>query len=119
MKIKLVPQRRDDLLEVVKNGKSLSINGEVFDLSPIHDGDTLPQSAIKSEWFAADVEMVFGELVVTLLLPNPVNYSQEQAFPVPLLNVADGPVALPKPLPIPEPAQVVIGELETIVGDDQ
>ncbi|UVK96127.1 hypothetical protein LOY49_12625 [Pseudomonas atacamensis] len=99
MIIKLVPQRRDDLLEVVKNGNSLSINGEEFDLSQIHDGDTLPQSAIKSEWFAADVEMVFGDLVVTLLLPNPVNFSQAQAYPVPLFNVPDGVVELPAPLP--------------------
>lgn len=103
MIIKLSPQRRDDSLAVIKSGDLLNINGEVFDLSPMNDGDTLPRSAIASEWFAADVEKVSGQLVVTLLFPNPANYSQEQAFPVDLLGVPDGEVVFPLPLPILEP----------------
>ena len=46
MRIKLSPQRRDDWLEISKLGKSLIINGEVFDFSPMNDGDTLPRNAI-------------------------------------------------------------------------
>lgn len=121
MIINLSPQRRDDTLEVVKKGNKLSLNGEEFDFSPMSEGDTLPLSAIKSQWFAADVEMIGGELVVALLLPNPVNYSPEQAFPVPLQNVADGLVALPQPLTAP-PVQPVLtaGEIaEETSGDEQ
>ncbi|MET0775459.1 MAG: hypothetical protein ABWZ65_08230 [Pseudomonas mandelii] len=101
MIIKLSPVRRDDTLEVIKAGDVLTVNGQVFDFSPIGDGDTLPNSAISSEWFAGDVDKEAGELIITLLLPNPWNYSPEQAFPVPLENVQDGPVVFPGPLPDP------------------
>jgi len=86
------------VLAVVKAGDVLTINGENFDLSRVGEGDTLPASAISSHWFAGDVERVNGELILTLLLPNPWNYSPEQAFPVPLDNVPDGPVIFPAPL---------------------
>jgi hypothetical protein len=99
MKIILVPQRRDDTLKVVKAGDVLTVNGEHFDFSPVGEGDTLPRGAIDSQWFAGDVERIDGELILTVLLPNPLNYSQEQAFPVPLHNVPDGRVFLPRPLP--------------------
>lgn len=98
MKIILSPQRRDDTLEVIKTGDVLTVNGEDFDFSSVGDGDTLPRHAINSIWFAGDVDRINGELVLTLLLPNPWNYSPEQAFPVPLKNVLDGPVVFPGPL---------------------
>lgn len=98
MKIALSPQRRDDVLEVVKNGDALIINGEVFDFSSISEGDTLPSQAIDSAWFIGDVERLGGEISLTLLLPNPRNYSQEQAFPAVLLDVPNGVVALPQPI---------------------
>lgn len=102
MKISLSPQRRDDTLTVFKAGNVLSINGESFDFSRMVEGDTLPRAAISSAWFAGDVSMVGGELELTLLLPIPDNYSQEQAFPVPITNVGDGQVVLPAALPVPE-----------------
>lgn len=98
MKIILSPQRRDDTLEVTKNGDTLTVNGENFDFSLIGDGDTLPREAIGSIWFAGPIDRLGGELVLTLWLPNPWNFSQEQAFPVPLINVQDGPVVFPRPL---------------------
>lgn len=101
MIIKLSPTRSDEALSVVKAGNSLIINGEVFDFSPIGVGDTLPRSAIQSEWFSGDIDKANGELTLTLLLPNPWNYSPEQAFPVDLINVPDGPVVFPQPLPDP------------------
>lgn len=99
MIIKLSPQRRDDTLAVVKCGNTLELNGEIFDFTPMPDGSTLPLSAITSHWFAGDVEVINGELVVTLILPNPANYSPEQANPVNLVGVPDGPVLFPQPLP--------------------
>lgn len=98
MRILLSPQRREDTIEVIKNGDVLTINGEYFDLSAIREGDNLPREAIESIWFAGPVDRTNGDLIVTLLLPIPWNYSQEQAFPDPLENVPDGPVLFPRPL---------------------
>lgn len=102
MRIKLQPTRCDDTLEVIKEGSALIVNGETFDFSPMANGDTLPFSAIASSWFPADVEHIGDELVITLRLPNPWNYSPEQTFPVDLVDVPDGTVAFPQPLPISE-----------------
>lgn len=99
MIIKLSPQRRDDTLVVLKNGDTLTVNGEVFDFSPIGEGDTLPASAIESIWFVDGVQRVGGALVLDLLFPNPWNYSPAQAFPAPLLNVPNGRIVFPLPLP--------------------
>ena len=99
MIICLSPQRRDDTLTVSKSGDVLVVNGETFDFSKVGEGDTLPLAAIKSMWFSGDVSRTDGELSLTLLFPNPWNYSPEQAFPVPLKEVPDGAIALPKPLP--------------------
>lgn len=98
MKIILSPQRRDDTLSIVKTGDMLVINDTAFDFSKVGEGDTLPRSAINSDWFAGPVERIDGELILTMILPNPVNYSREQAFPVPLINVPEGRVSLPQPM---------------------
>lgn len=98
MKIVLSPQRRDDTLTLSRAGDALTVNGEEFDFSQVGEGDTLPARAIASEFFLGVVERVDGELLLTMILPNPRNASPEQAFPVPLVNVPDGPVSLPSPL---------------------
>lgn len=103
MKINLIPVGRPETLEVIRSGDLLTINGEDFDFSPIGEGDTLPATAITSTWFMDKVERLNGELELTLILPLPSNYSQEQAFPAPLENVPNGPVAFPQPLPDPLP----------------
>lgn len=108
MNINLSPGRSDETLTVSKNGNTLTLNGEKFDFSRMKDGDTLPLEAITSRWFAGQVEMVGESLEVTLRLPLPVNYSAEQAFPAPLLNVPDGVVVLPQPLIQPEPPAEVV-----------
>ncbi|MGF6127279.1 hypothetical protein QF019_002488 [Pseudomonas frederiksbergensis] len=100
MIIKLSPQRRDDALEVTKAGDVLTINGEVFDFSPMANGDSLPATAVVSEWFCGTIDKNNGELELTLFLPLPANFSQAQAFPVPLFNVQDGPVIFPAPSPV-------------------
>lgn len=102
MIIKLTPQRRDDALVAVRAGNTISVNGEVFDFSPMADGDTLPAAAIRSPWFMGQVDKVGEELELGLILPLPINYSPEQAFPDPLLNVQDGVVTFPQPLPSDE-----------------
>ncbi|GKQ44364.1 hypothetical protein [Pseudomonas syringae] len=103
MIIKLAPQRRDDTLIVEKAGGVLILNGETYDFSAMSAGSTLPRSAISSEWFAGDVEYD-SDLTVHIIMPVPANYSPEQAYPVDLVEVPDGIVQLPKPLPeVPSP----------------
>lgn len=98
MIIKMTPQRRDDTLTITKVGKVLIVNGDVFDFGPMNDGDTLPSSAIDSQWFSGDITCENGNLTVCVILPLPINYSPEQAFPKDLVDVADGVVMLPQPL---------------------
>lgn len=99
MDIKLSPFRSDDELTVVKQGDVLTLNGESFDFNPMGDGDTLPLEAVTSQWFGDSVNRTNGTLVLTLRLPIPANFSQAQAYPVPLFNVPDGVVELPASLP--------------------
>lgn len=99
MKITLCPQRRDDYITAVKEGDVLIVNGFSYDFSAMSNGDTLPRGAISDEWFPGDINKVAGELSLTLLLPLQINFSQEQAFPVPMLDVPDGRIAFPRELP--------------------
>ena len=99
MIIKLIPVRMDDTLELFKSGDVLTVNGEEFDFSQVGEGDTLPASAITCKFFFGEVARVNGELILSMQLPNPWNYSQEQAFPADLVDVPDGHVLLPQPLP--------------------
>ena len=103
MNIILSPVRMDiDVFEVTKLGDTLWVNGQAFDFSPMKEGSTLPYGAVVSDHFPGDVNRDNEVITLTLRLPLPWNYSQAQAFPEPLLNVPDGPVKLPDPLP-PEP----------------
>lgn len=99
MKIFMSPQRRDDIVSYQRSGDVIIVNGEAFDFSKVEEGDVLPREAIKSEWFSGRVTRVNGELELNLILPNPWNYSQAQAFPAPVLVSKDGLIELPKPLP--------------------
>lgn len=99
MNITFSPVRSDDSLVLHKIGDTLVVNGESFDFSPMGKGDVLPVQAISSTWFLRDVERTDDGLVFTVVLPIPANYSPQQAFPEPLLNVSDGEVPLPQPLP--------------------
>lgn len=97
MRITLSPQRREDGFTVWKSGDKLIVNYTEFDFSQVGEGDTLPLGAVESMWFPGDISRTNGELSLTLLFSIPANYSQEQAFPLPLLNVPDGQVAFPRP----------------------
>lgn len=121
MKIILSPVRMDSdvTLSLVKTGDTLTVNGEDFDFSPIGNGDTLPMKAINSTWFDKDVERVDGELVISIILPNPWNYSPEQAFPEPIVVNTDGFIELPKPLTIEEEEAPLEPAPEEEVIDEQ
>lgn len=96
MNITLNPQRRSDVLAVIKSGDTLTINGDIFDFSPLLDGATLPAEAIGCPWIVGPVERIGGELHVTLMLPHGPNPPKHVAFPAPIINPPDGELELPK-----------------------
>ena len=103
MHIKLNPQRRDDTLTVIKQGDTLSINGEAFDFSAIPEGATLPADAISSEFFSGPVERIDGVLHLTMTLPHGADPVEAVAFPADIINPPDGEIELPKnPEPVVE-----------------
>jgi hypothetical protein len=108
MKISLSPQRRDDALEVVKAGDTLTFNGASFDFSALPDGAAIPAGDVPCEWIAGPVERIAGELHLTLILPHGATPSQSVAYPAPIIDPADGPISLPAD---PAPAADLI-ELE-------
>lgn len=95
MRLTFSPARRDITLELVRSGDSLTINGELFDFSPLPEGATLPPEAIQSAWFSGPVERAGGVLHVALVLPHGANAPQATLFPAPLTLTGDGPVSLP------------------------
>ena len=95
MKLLLSPQRRDDTLALSKSGDALTINGTVYDFSPLADGASLPREAIDCEWICGDVERVNGELIIPILLPHGPDASEAARFPEPLTVTIDGQVVLP------------------------
>lgn len=107
MQINLSPIRSDEPLVVSKSGDVLTINGEVFDFSPLPDGASLPAEAIDSTHFAGPVERIDGELHLTLRLPHGPNASEALRFPEPIEMTGDGPVPIPHD---PEP------EIQTVAG---
>lgn len=96
MHITLIPQRRDDTLEVSKTGDTLTINGTAFDFSVIPDGATLPASATDCPFLTGNIERIAGDLRLTLILPTSKDATDAANFPTPLINPADGILELPR-----------------------
>mgnify|MGYP003655324519 CR=1 FL=1 len=99
MRISFSPQRRDDALEIIKQGDLLTINGEAFDFTGLPDGATLPREAVDCEWLASDVVRVDGDVILTLILPHGPSPSPTVAFPEPLVDPADGTLTIPRDEP--------------------
>ena len=96
MNIELSPMRMDEPLFLHRSGDSIVINETIYDFSALEEGDLLDETAMSgSPWFVGQVGRSSGELFMCIRLPNPIDYSQEQAFPEPLIDVTDGPVQLP------------------------
>lgn len=96
MIIKLSPIYWDRELTVSKSGDALTINGEVFDFSPLPDGSKLPQAAINCEFIVGDVTREGGALTVPLLMPHAADASEAARFPADIVNLPDGLLELPQ-----------------------
>lgn len=108
MIISFVPRRCADLLEVVKAGDALTINGEVYDFAVLPDGGTLPVEwvdgpdgeavfvdAIGCPFIETSVHRIAGELHISLVLPVGPDPTEAARFPV-SINPPDGPISLPE-----------------------
>lgn len=97
MIIHLSPQRRDDTLEVSRSGDILIINGEPLTfLSEIESGQSVDMNVYGHPWLGDEAKRIDGVLHVTLLLPHGPNPSRRVAFPDPIIDPPDGPIALPR-----------------------
>lgn len=98
------------LSSVVVRGYTLTINGELFDFSPLSPGYEISAEGIGSTLFADKAVMsADGVLAVTLLMPyNEATATHAIRFPEPVTVTADGPVDIPTdhPAPPPEPPTV-------------
>ena len=91
----LSPIRDDRVLNITKQGETLTINGVPYDFSQLPEGATLPNEAIGCEFIVSDVNRVNGEIELTILLPHGANASHEARFPQPITMTTDGQVVLP------------------------
>lgn len=103
MHINLSPQVRDGTLAMSRHGDKLTINGQVFDFTPLPDGAVLPAAAVACEFIQSDVTRMAGQIVMTMILPIAWNAPHEACFPVPIVDPVDGPIPLPAPAPIADP----------------
>lgn len=101
MKISFSPQgnRTDILASLERQGDTLIINGESYDLSVIPDGATLPDAgqATGCDLIVGSIERIDGVLHITLLLPySTMPQPQSVLFPEPIHATQDGPITLPE-----------------------
>lgn len=96
MVIRLIPQRRDDVLVIERKGDSLELNGHLLDFGPVPEGASLPAEAIDCEWVVGEVERIDGVLHISLLLPHGPDAAESVRFPKPIVDPADGVVELPE-----------------------
>lgn len=94
--IKFSPTRSDDmdLLTVKVKGYVLTVNGEVFDFSPLQDGDSLHPDAVESLYFTGNISRTGDDLNVGLLMPYRFTDDQSITFPADV-SVKTGSVKVP------------------------
>lgn len=84
-----------DPLEVARVAEGLLINGELLDLTPLSEGDCLPDGSVGSK-YVKEISLDGGVLNVELILPLSDHCkSPASCFPTPILVGELGPVKLP------------------------
>ena len=94
--IKFCPARTDimELLTVSVKGKVVTVNGEVFDFSPLKDGDYLHPDAVDSLYFTDDITCTGSDLNIGLLMPYRYTEDESILFPA-SVSVKSGKVKVP------------------------
>jgi hypothetical protein len=91
-----------DDLSLSVDGDTITINGDVLDLSPMNDGDTLDAEAVDNPYVIETIRTANGTLYLTLLFPLRRGAPDEARFPQPITITTDGPVPLPANAAPPE-----------------
>lgn len=94
MKITFIPQRRDDVLSLWKQGDVLTVSGDVLDFSSLPEGAILPVAAIENPFVVGAVERIADEICITVLRPcrDPEAW---KCAPVTMTISNDGDIAMP------------------------
>ena len=95
MHITFSPVRGDTPLVIDRQGDTLTLNGDLLDLSVVPDGATLPAEAVASPFLAGPITRKDGILHLTLALAHGAQAPEETRFPEPITLTEDGPVDLP------------------------
>jgi len=95
MKITFLPMRRDDSLTLCRDADTLIVNGASHDFSSIREEEELAADDLDCEWISGAVGRVGGVLQIAVVLPHGPDAPHEALYPVPILAVDDGPIALP------------------------
>ncbi len=98
------------LESVSVKGYKITINGELFDFSPLEKGYELSLEAIGSRLFADKAAMsAEGVLSITLLMPyDEATATNAIRFPEPVTVTAPGPVDIPTDHPAQPPVTPTI-----------
>lgn len=109
MKIKLSPIFKETTpLSAKIDEDKITVNGEVYDFTPLKEGETLPSDALPEGVFASSIERIEGDIHLTLVLPHAVTAPYETRFPAAYsvaMDVVSGEVPLP---PYDEPKAEVL-----------
>lgn len=115
----------DEPLVMSVSGNAITINGEVFDFSPLENGYTLTNDNIDSKWFNDnEVTSMSEDGVLTLFIrfPIPENAGESMTFPKPII-IEEGDVILPyeviKVEEIPLPELPPFPFLEELINENQ
>lgn len=95
MQIIFSPSRREQQLQLEKEGDVITINGTAYDFSHVAEGEEHQVPDEEAPWFSGPVSRKEGMLIVRLVLPHGANAPQDTRFPQPLIQIEDGPVAVP------------------------
>lgn len=102
-------------------GYAITINGELFDFSPLEKGYELSLEAIGSKLFADKAVMsADGVLSIVLLMPyDEATATDAIRFPAPLTVAADGPVDIPTNHPAQPPVTPTVEDDHGLLAEQE
>ena len=91
------PQVGPGALALARAGTVLTINGVEYDLAALADGDSAPPEAFvgAEDMIVGEARREAGRVALTLRLPLAADAPAAARFPAPIVDPADGPIALP------------------------
>lgn len=96
MRIDLIPVLSARTLALSRSGETLTINGDTIDFSVVPEGAIVPMGAIACDMISGTVRRIDGQLRIPVILPIGYAASAAQLTPAPIIDPADGPIALPE-----------------------